>query len=205
MLIEKDKYKIIVLQETDLKSEYSDIAKNSSQKTFRRRLEYLLSRQALTELFKLEGLAYDFPLDTFSSGFSLPANYIASISHSRPYAAAIIARKSDYKHIGIDIECLDRQLKSGFAQRICNKSELYIISSYSNPVEQEKQTINIFSAKEAAYKAYSDQILNFNYKDLQVDLSEGKQFFTYSKNHQFKSEIISYKTNQYTLNYLASN
>jgi 4'-phosphopantetheinyl transferase EntD len=79
-----------------------------------------------------------------------PAGIIGSITHTRGYAAAVVARQRDLKSVGLDcevIESVDEDLWS----RICTPSEIERLAQLP-PAGRNRQAALIFAAKEAFYK-----------------------------------------------------
>jgi len=79
-----------------------------------------------------------------------PPSIVGSITHTKGYGAAVVARQADLKAIGIDceiIESVDEDLWS----RICTPTELERLASLPAG-DRTLQAALIFAAKEAFYK-----------------------------------------------------
>lgn len=106
------------------------------------------SREALKRLLQNEGheiheLKADLELVNYQNLKKFP-QYLTSISHTQGAGAAILAAKSHYLSVGVDIEWSDRLMKEGTQRfyRHLNDSE------YLNGLE-------LWAMKEAAFKALS--------------------------------------------------
>lgn len=79
-----------------------------------------------------------------------PAGVVGSISHADNMAAAVVARDTDFRALGLDLEPaqpLDQEL----LERVCRSEELDALPR--DPLAARRQARLYFSAKEAAYKA----------------------------------------------------
>lgn len=79
-----------------------------------------------------------------------PTDLTGSISHTDQIAVAAIARRSDYRAIGVDIEDTSRVFKYDISAKICCESEREWIHAEG---EASLRTVALFSAKEAVFKA----------------------------------------------------
>ncbi|MFA6237510.1 MAG: hypothetical protein WC635_09310 [Bacteriovorax sp.] len=106
------------------------------------------SREALKHLLQNEGheileLKSTLELVNFGNLKNFP-QYLTSISHTKGAGAALLAHKSDYLSVGIDIEWSDRPMKDG-TQKF-----------YQNPQDSEyPNSLELWAMKEAAFKALS--------------------------------------------------
>lgn len=101
-----------------------------------------------------------------------PDGLTGSISHTRSCAMAIVARNSDIRALGIDVE-EDTPLADKLMPAICSDSERDWIKDQANPGQVAKL---IFSAKEAAYKCQytlSQKYFGFHGLELELDLTRG--------------------------------
>lgn len=80
-----------------------------------------------------------------------PKGAIGSISHSNGWAIALVASSDDYLAVGLDLEKVSRYFP-GLEGRVCNLSER--IWCQSDQSSMPMRVIQIFSAKEAIYKAF---------------------------------------------------
>lgn len=162
-----------ILHLDELSPELKDVAESSALACKKRRLEFLLARQAAKNAFKEFNVNFSFTTNSFKSGLQLPNNWLCSITHSLPYAAALVAPKCSYSFIGVDIEDITRKISSKFIQRIATKKEQDWIQG--NP----QKAIMLFSAKEALYKA-KGLTENFSYQKLELVFKE-QYFLTKTK------------------------
>ena len=81
-----------------------------------------------------------------------PSGVVGSITHSRGYAAAAVAKQSDVHSLGLDAE-IDEPLSSRVLRRISNENEQEWIKATASGLIQHPGKV-LFSAKEATYKAW---------------------------------------------------
>ena len=81
---------------------------------------------------------------------SWPEGIVGSISHAPGMAGVVVAKKSDYQSIGLDIE-LENRVQKTVWNRLFTAKEQELLNSISENQQQEKAT-EIFSLKEAFYK-----------------------------------------------------
>ena len=101
-----------------------------------------------------------------------PEGLTGSITHTRGCAMAIVARNSDVRALGIDVE-QDTPLPDKLLSAICTDAERNWLKDQANPGQLAKV---IFSAKEAAYKCQytiSQKYFGFHGMDLKLDLARG--------------------------------
>jgi len=79
-----------------------------------------------------------------------PAGIVGSITHTRGYGAAVVARQSDLKSVGLDCEVID-SVDEDLWSRICTPPEIERLEQLP-PIERGRQAALIFAAKEAFYK-----------------------------------------------------
>jgi 4'-phosphopantetheinyl transferase EntD len=107
------------------------------------KLDFIRSRIALRDALNEAGLEVspqDLKLTNFSTLEKFP-NLTISLSHTKTAAAALIADKSSYKSVGIDIELCGRKIKPEIIERI------------SSPHDHDEDPLKLWCAKEAAFKA----------------------------------------------------
>jgi 4'-phosphopantetheinyl transferase EntD len=80
-----------------------------------------------------------------------PSGLVGSITHTKTWCAAAVARQSDYLGLGIDIEA-DEPLKEPLWSKILTESELNALLKRP-ALERGSFAKLVFCAKEAAYKA----------------------------------------------------
>lgn len=105
-----------------------------------------------------------------------PAGIVGSISHAGAAAAAVVARATALRSVGLDIERAGA-LEPGLAARICTAEELRrYATGGASPGEAE---MLVFVLKEAAYKALWPCIGRFlDFHDLEVTLDRARGAFT---------------------------
>ncbi|NIZ61776.1 phosphopantetheinyl transferase [Sedimentitalea sp. CY04] len=99
-----------------------------------------------------------------------PVGLTGSITHTRSCAMAIVARNSDVRALGIDVE-QDTPLPDKLLSAICTDAERDWLKEQANPGQLAKV---IFSAKEAAYKCQytiSQKYFGFHGMNLELDLT----------------------------------
>lgn len=107
------------------------------------------SREALARLLlnqaeiKITDLKGELELINYQNLKNFP-DYVLSLSHTKGAGAAVLAKKSEVRSLGIDIEWSDRNLKDEAARFYKNAQD----SVYENKIE-------LWTMKEAAFKALS--------------------------------------------------
>jgi 4'-phosphopantetheinyl transferase EntD len=76
---------------------------------------------------------------------------VGSITHTTGYAAAVVARQSDLRSLGIDCEIIDA-VNEDLWSRICTPTELERLDRLPAQ-ERQRHAALIFAAKEAFYKS----------------------------------------------------
>jgi phosphopantetheinyl transferase (holo-ACP synthase) len=122
---------------------------------------FLLSREALRLAFFERGINLQIPelqLLNFNQLID-ENNYILSLSHTKEWGAAVIADKSRYRSIGIDIEKTDREVKPEIFQRISHAQDF------------KTDSVRIWSLKEAIFKTLMNTSLfekNVAFGDIKI-------------------------------------
>lgn len=114
-----------------------------------RQVEYTGGRLALGALFGEMGLRRTPVLPDGHGAPALPAGVVASITHKRDLAVAILARGAP--GLGLDLEETDRD-RPGIAPRVLRPEELSAVQALAAD-RQWTETAVRFSVKEAIYKA----------------------------------------------------
>lgn len=101
-----------------------------------------------------------------------PSGIVGSITHTKGYCAAAVARSGDFDGIGIDAE-LRGALNTALWPQICTPDELRWLSTLHSDRQREMATL-MFCAKEAVYKcqyAIAQRWLDF--PDVQLQVGNG--------------------------------
>jgi phosphopantetheinyl transferase (holo-ACP synthase) len=120
------------------------------------------SRQALAACLKKMGKDFKSPEDLTIVGHTYLENHpkiTVSLSHSRKVGAAMLADRDLYPSVGIDIEFLDRKVTNGAEKFFINEED---------GVEAFEDTLRTWTLKEAAFKALSPFIKEFNWPKVLV-------------------------------------
>ena len=138
-------------------------------KASKRRDEFITARrcaQMAMQKAKLPGLPV---LRSPNRSPQWPFSIVGSISHGAGYAAAILCRQgSGLVGIGIDMENLNREIKSNICRQVLTEFEIQKWLKGREEVNREIKII--FSLKEAIYKCFfpiSEIYLGF--KDAEID------------------------------------
>ena len=138
----------------------------------KRRQEFIAGRSAAREAFRALGAAAaPIPMAPDRSPV-WPAGLCGSISHDQRIAAAIVARSSELRSLGLDIEDA-APLDTSVIDTICTPLERERLNSAGGSREAKA----IFSAKEATYKALyplTAKLLDFH--DISVTFPAPGQF-----------------------------
>jgi 4'-phosphopantetheinyl transferase EntD len=137
----------------------------------KRRREFTAGRTCARRA--LERLGWpDFPIVTGPRREPLwPPGVIGSITHCPGYCAAVVARRSDLRSVGIDAE-LSAPLPEGVAAMVCTAGE----RRWTESLPGDHWTTLVFSAKESIYKAWypvTERWLDYLDAELTVDAGRG--------------------------------
>ena len=126
----------------------SDLAELETLKG-RRRVEWLSGRYLV---HVMTGWAHEYKKDGFGKPFLKDSAYHISISHSKNFAAAIIAPQL----VGIDIQYINPKLEA-VASRVMNENKFKNLSE-----KKRLEHLHVYwGAKEALFKAYGKKELDF--------------------------------------------
>lgn len=87
-----------------------------------------------------------------------PDGIVGSISHAGGYAVAVVAHTTDIAVLGVDLE--EKQTFSGLKERVAFGEELKWLEGL-DPAEVDSATFEIFSAKEAVFKAFYPRVRRY--------------------------------------------
>ncbi|WP_291101863.1 4'-phosphopantetheinyl transferase [Hydrogenophaga sp.] len=115
-----------------------------------------------------------------------PADLVGSISHSRETCISVVALKSHWNAVGVDVEP-DQDLPRELWNLIGLPNEIWRASALSRAVQARWMT-RIFSAKEAYYKwAYPQTSCMLNFHDVEIVMDptmESTEFSAHPLNWQ---------------------
>lgn len=97
-----------------------------------------------------------------------PAGFVGSITHTDSWCAAAVARETNLRSIGIDLEPAT-PLKESLWRRVCTGNEREWLDGITNPGLMGKI---VFSAKESVYKCQyplTEQFLGFHAVEVEID------------------------------------
>jgi 4'-phosphopantetheinyl transferase EntD len=105
-----------------------------------------------------------------------PEGVTGSISHCRDYCAVVVAPRSRFAGLGLDVELAD-PLEPALAARICRPGEVERLAGVRPPGGTNWEKI-VFSAKESTYKCYYPLARTFlGFHDVEVTLSPAESAF----------------------------
>ncbi len=132
-------------------------------------------------------LGYIETIEHNKDGKPIIASHNISITHTKGLLAIILSKK--YK-VGIDIEYISNRVKKVAKRFLC------IDEKYTNTTE----LLQVWCAKEAIYKLYSEQHLSFQNIHINLKKIKAKIYFNNSKKKQFIKLPIQYLiTEEYVL------
>jgi 4'-phosphopantetheinyl transferase EntD len=103
-----------------------------------------------------------------------PADIVGSISHTEGLCAAVIARRSDFAGLGLDLEP-DADVDRDIARVVCRDAEHEWVRA-EGTAEYGRRCRIVFSVKEAVYKAFYPRTRVFwSFQDVgvEIDLEAG--------------------------------
>jgi enterobactin synthetase component D len=118
----------------------------------KRRAEFLAGRFAALEALRALGVA-ELPGRNDDGSPRWPAEIVGSITHGAERALCCVARRSQLRGLGIDVERLmNDDVKLELRRRICSQTEL-ALGAEQLPLLRENELVSVaFSAKESLYK-----------------------------------------------------
>lgn len=155
----------------------------------KRKLAFILGRTAAHQALEKLGLRNAIILKANSGAPVWPKGFCGSIAHSvqskqQAAAVALAASEENYKSIGLDIECLDRVISPKLIKKICNQSEIALISKTTS-------ALLIFSCKEAIYKCLFPICQQyFGYLDASLIQQPAEGVYDYRINRQLNDSLL---------------
>jgi 4'-phosphopantetheinyl transferase EntD len=144
----------------------------------KRRRDFTLGRRCARKA--LEQLGVD-PVPILRGGDReplWPTGVVGSITHTDGYAAAVAARASQVRGVGIDAE-QNGPLPAGVGQRIARPEELDQLATWQAVDETVHVDRLIFSAKEAIYKVWFPLAGRWlGYLDARLDIDPANRTFS---------------------------
>lgn len=125
----------------------------------RRRNEFVLGRTAARMALRAVGVP-DTPVVTGPSREPVwPTGIVGAITHTRDTALAAVALDRDYRGLGLDLESALRSF-DGLLEMITDEAERRVLAE---PIaaDSERVALEVFSAKEALYKALFPTVQRF--------------------------------------------
>jgi len=126
----------------------------------KRRAEFLAGRLCAAWSLRMMGVAAPFPLPVHDRLPIWPSNVVGSISHCNSLAVALTAPRSEYRAVGIDVESLINTPTASEMRRLVGCDEEWVRLEKHVPCQQQALT-QLFSAKEALYKALFPSVGHF--------------------------------------------
>jgi enterobactin synthetase component D len=136
-----------------------------------RRRDWIAGRAALRALFAAAGAAPDAPLAADDRGAPVvPAGWVASISHKRGLAAAILAPDRGWT-VGVDVEHA-RPPRLDLGTRILTDAE-QLAASALPAAERGRRTTLAFAIKEAVYKAIDPLVRRYvGFREVELAIAD---------------------------------
>jgi len=126
----------------------------------KRRFEFLAGRLCAARSLRMMGVDAPFPLPVHDRLPIWPSNVVGSISHCNSLAVALTAPGFGYRAVGIDVESLIEPPTASEMRRLVGCDEEWVRLERHIPCQQQSLT-QLFSAKEALYKALFPSVGHF--------------------------------------------
>jgi len=119
----------------------------------KRRAEFLAGRLAALHALQSLGLGSElWPGRREDGSPSWPKSTVGSITHGAGRALCVVARRADFRSLGIDAErLLDERAKPELLERICGEDERRVLEA-GLPLSEPQRVSVAFSAKESLFK-----------------------------------------------------
>lgn len=175
----------IILKIDDYQSHlHPDEYKIISSVSDKRKLEFSTGRWCAKHALASQGI-YDTIILTGENREPIwPEEFVGSISHCKDQCGATVAKKSNIKSIGFDIESI-KQLKNDIGRIVCTSDEKKWIKNQAQ-YSYDILVILIFSLKEAVYKCvFQQQQIKLGFKDISItpDLNANTAKIAFNKTH----------------------
>ncbi len=111
-----------------------------------------------------------------------PEGLVGSITHTRTWCAAAVARRADVRSVGLDVE-QDAPLRPKLWDTVCTRRDLAWLQAQPEAARGWLAKA-LFSAKEAAYKAQyllTAQLLGFHAMSVRIDAEAGSWRATFER------------------------
>ncbi|MCD6569376.1 MAG: 4'-phosphopantetheinyl transferase superfamily protein [Deltaproteobacteria bacterium] len=131
----------------------------------KRRIEFILGRAACNSALRNIGFSSPPPVLRGKSNEPIwPEGYVGAITHTKNIAICALCPRTKAGGIGVDLEEIEGDVSLDVYNIVCLDQELkWVLKDQSQSTLRFKQ---IFSAKEAAFKAFYPQVHEFlNFKD----------------------------------------
>jgi enterobactin synthetase component D len=159
-----------MLLEQDFNQSTIPCPKNLRNATVRRRAEFLAGRLCAQQAFlHLTGRPH-MPQQGTDRVPIWPRGYVGSISHTKGLAAAVVARRTDYRSLGIDLErpLGDDECTDDLIHAIQIPAERERLASLHTLTRGQALTL-AFSIKESVFKALYPLVhIYFDFKDVEL-------------------------------------
>jgi 4'-phosphopantetheinyl transferase EntD len=105
-----------------------------------------------------------------------PSGLVGSISHCESLTGAIIARKSDYISLGLDIEEIGN-VTTDLWEYLFTESEKMFLIGFEDPEKQREQSTILFSMKESFYKLQNPVTNTFlDFLEVELKCTSGRYY-----------------------------
>jgi 4'-phosphopantetheinyl transferase EntD len=127
----------------------------------KRKLEYLAGRYCASRALGQLGFHEPVTIPTGTMRSPIwPKGYLGAITHTGPYAAAVVGPETSWQGLGIDAEMIVDQSKPSLIRHVCCPNEFENVETDSPLSDRELFTL-IFSAKESLFKALFPRVHSF--------------------------------------------
>jgi len=143
----------------------------------KRRREFIMGRVACRNALMRAGCSDPPPVLRGAMGEPLwPHGYVGAISHTSSVAVSAVCPAIFASGIGLDVEDMSEPVELPVFELVCTDSELRWI--HASPDECQLRFRMIFSAKEAAYKAFFSLVGTYiDFKDAELRRDDNSEIF----------------------------
>lgn len=157
--------------------------------------QHLLGRYCIKKILKSFGKEDDAYIGKNPDGTpQWPTGFVGSVTHTKNYVAAVMAKKNDVLSIGIDAELIEhKNVADEITDLILTPEEIINHKEkYTDLLDFPSYTLLLFSAKESIFKCFYPLVQKFfNFTDVIIEnINLAQNMFRFRVLTQLNTEIL---------------